>query len=212
MISLHASRVAALAAFVALTSLASGCSSTSTQSGAVDSGPGAPADAGVDASTDGGFSFAFANGGTDVTRTTFKVAPVLGSFCMGTSPKTCSFTGSVTDAASGCTAILNAAFVGPLDVGTVFPIVSDASTPPGKGDVTYTETCSGGSTKTWKANSGTLTLDAVTPPAKGLATGTLSFSVKGATLSPAPIGAGAAKGSFDASGSGSNVGYTSPGG
>jgi hypothetical protein len=199
----------------AAVSLSAACSSTSTTPAATaDSGPGSPADGGggVDASTDGGFSFVFANGGTNIARTDFRVAPVSGSFCMGTSPKQCSFTGSITDTATGCTGILNAAFVGGLTVGAAFPIVADATTPEGKGDFTYTETCSNGVSKTWKATAGTLTLSAVTPPAQGLVTGTLSFSVTGATMAPAPVGAGNATGTFDASGTASHVGYTSPSG
>jgi len=202
--------------FATAIALSTACSSTTTTPGvSADAGPGTAADSGgggSDASTDGGFAFVFANGGTNIARTDFRVAPVLGSFCMGTTTKQCSFTGSVTDAASGCTGILNAAFVGGLGVGAAFPIVPDATTPEGKGDFTYTETCSGGATKTWKATGGTLTLTAVTPPAQGLATGTLSFTVAGATMAPAPVNPGGATGGFTASGSASNVGYTSPSG
>jgi hypothetical protein len=135
----------------------------------------------------------------------------MGSFCQGASPnKACSFTGSITDGTTGCTAIVNAAFVGDPSDGAAFPIVPDPTTPQGKGELSYTETCNSGATKMWKATAGTLTLGKVVPPAPGLVTGTLSFTIQGATMDVAPAGAGDAKGTFGVAGSASNVSYTSP--
>ncbi|HSO37128.1 MAG TPA: hypothetical protein VLT33_31600, partial [Labilithrix sp.] len=74
----------------------------------------------------------------------------------------------------------------------------------------YTEIC-GSTTKMWKGTGGTITLDAVVPPAQGFATGTATFSVQGATMAPAPNGAGGATGTFSISGKGANVSYTSTG-
>lgn len=202
-----------------LATLVAGCSSTSgtgsttqTDSGAApaaDSGGGGTADAG--GSLDGGFDFTFTNSGANITRKDLKAAPVMGSFCMaaGGTDRTCSFTGSVTDSATGCTGILNVAFVGPLVAGGSFPIVADLPTAPGKGEVSYTESCAAGSRR-WQASSGTVTLDAVTPPAAGLATGTASFSVKTAFLEVAKASAGDAQGTFAASGKGMNVTFTAP--
>jgi hypothetical protein len=135
----------------------------------------------------------------------------MGSFCQGVSPnRVCSFTGSITDGATGCTAILNAGFVGDPTVGTAFTFVTDPTTPPGKGELSYTETCNSGATKMWKASAGTLTLDKVIPPSPGLVTGTLSFTIQGGTMDVAPAGAGDAKGSFSAAGTATDVTYTAP--
>jgi hypothetical protein len=208
----------------ALVAVFAACSSTSTEPGTGDAGSSGTSGAssgtsgassgtsggtsgGVDAGTDGGFDFVFTGGGSDIKKTDFKVAPVAGSFCQGTSPKTCSFTGSIT--VSGCTYILSVAFVGPLTAGTSFPVVVDPSTPPGKGTVNYSEIC-GATSKAWKATGGTITLDVVTPPATGFATGTMTLSVEAATMAPAPNGAGGATGAFSVSGKGANVSYTSP--
>jgi hypothetical protein len=185
-----------------------GSSSSSSGGSSSSSSSGNP---GNDASTDGGFDFVFANSGANIAETTFKVAPVQGSFCQGASPNlTCSFTGSITNGTSGCTAIVNAAFVGDPVQATSFQLVADAPTPAGKGEVAYTEYCTTGATKMWKSTGGTLTLTKVTPPPKGLPTGTLSFTIAGATLAVAPLGAGDAKGSFTVSGTASNVTYLQP--
>lgn len=63
----------------------------------------------------------------------------------------------------------------------------------------------------WKATGGTVTLDVVTPPAAGLTKGAASFTVTGATMAPAPNGAGAASGTFTISGKGDKVAYVSAG-
>jgi collagen type VII alpha len=193
-------------------SSSSGTSGTSGTSGGTSGTSGGTSgtsgtSGGVDAGFDGGFDFTFTGGGTDIKQADFKVAPVYGAFCMGTTPKTCSFTGSVP--ATGCVYILNVAFIGPLTVGTSFPVVADSSTPPGKGTVNYTESC-GATSKMWKGTGGTITLDVVNPPAAGLATGTMTFSVQAATMAAAPTGAGGATGTFSVSGKGANVAYTSP--
>jgi hypothetical protein len=200
--------------FAALVAVTAACSSSSTSSGTPDAGGTPDSSPGVDASTDGGFDFTFTNSGSNVSIDALKVAPVLGSFCQGTSPKQCSFTGNVTNQASGCTSILNVAFVGDLTAGTSFPVVSDIPTAPSKGLVSYTETCNAGTTKRWTATGGTITLDSVTPPAQGFATGTLSLTVAGATMavSTDAAGGGTAQGTFSISGKATNVGYTSPSG
>ena len=201
--------------FAALVAVTAACSSSSTSSGSQPDAGGTPdSSPGTDASTDGGFDFTFANSGSNVGLADFKVAPVMGSFCQGTSPKQCSFTGSITTSSTGCTSILNVAFVGDLKAGTSFPVVSDIPTAPGKGLVSYTETCNAGTTKRWTATGGTITLDGVTPPAQGFATGTLSLSVAGATMavSTDAAGGGTAQGTFSISGKATNVGYTSPSG
>ena len=183
----------------------SGASTSGGTSGGGTSG-------GPDAGFEGGFDFTLTGGGSDLKQTVFQVAPVYGAFCMGAGAgmRTCSFTGNVTVASSGCTFILNVAFVGPLTTRTSFPVVTDPTTPPGKGTVNYTEVC-GATTKMWKGTGGTITLDVVTPPAAGLPTGTASFTVQGATMAPAPNGAGGATGSFTISGKGANVSYTPSG-
>jgi len=181
-----------------------GTSGTGGTSGGTSGGP--------DAGFDGGFDLAFTGGGPDIKQTVFQVAPVRGSFCMGAGAagKVCSFTGSVTVPSSGCTFIVNVAFVGPLTPATAFPVAVDPTTPPGKSTVNYTEVC-GATTKIWKATGGTVLLDANTPPAQGLSTGAASFSVQGATMAPAPNGAGGASGTFTITGKGVNVSYSSSG-
>ena len=185
-----------------------GSSGTSGTSGGSS---GTSGSSGADAGFDGGFDFTFTGGGSDIKQTVFQVTPVYGAFCMGQAgAKVCSFTANVTVASSGCTFILNVAFVGALTEGTPFPIVTDPTTPPGKGTVNYTEIC-GSTTKMWKGTGGTITLDVVTPPAQGYPTGTLTFSVAGATMAPAPNGAGGATGTFTAAGKGANLSYTPSG-
>jgi hypothetical protein len=188
----------------------SSSSSSSSSGGTSSSSSSSGSPGGKDASTDGGFDLTFTNTGANTTRTAFKVAPVMGAFCQGASPnKACSFTASITDGTTGCTAILNAAFVGDPTDGAAYPIAVDPTTPPGKGEISYTETCNGGATKMWKATAGTLTLGKVIPPSPGLVTGTLSFTIQGATMDVAPAGAGDAQGTFSVAGSASDVTYTS---
>ena len=51
----------------------------------------------------------------------------------------------------------------------------------------------------------------MTPPPAGLPTGAASFTVTGATMAPAPNGAGGATGTFTISGKGDKVSYSSSG-
>lgn len=170
--------------------------------------PGAPSGAEPESppqATDG-FDFAFASSGANVSREGLVVPSPMGAFCQGASPnKTCSFTASVTE--GGCTYILNAAFVGDPPASTAFPFAADPTTPPGKAQLTYTEAC-GAKTRMWRASAGTLTLLRFDAPAAGTVTGTASFSVEGATMGPAPAGAGEATGAFTVSGEARNVSFT----
>jgi hypothetical protein len=187
--------------FLLLVPVAAACSSTTMGEGdgTTGSNGGSPSSAETR-----GFDFAIASSGANTQFSELKVATVYGSFCQGQAPnKTCSFTGSLTE--NGCTAILNVAFVGTPAAGQAFPVVVDATTPPGKGTVNYTEACNDGAMKAWKATAGTIILDAVSPPAAGTATGKVSFSVQRATMSAAPLGAGKAQGTFTVSGSGKDV-------
>jgi len=114
-------------------------------------------------------------------------------------------TGSVY--ANGCLTTLNVAFTGPLTAGTSFPFVADAPVPEGKSYLTYSEMC-GSDTKAWRATAGSMSLDSVTPPAQGLTTGKVSYTVTGATMAPAHMGGGTAAGTFNAAGSSKDITYT----
>jgi len=185
------------------------CSSTNAGNGDSDAGPAQSADAGL-LDTTGGMDFTFSGAvGANTTRTVFQVGAINGSFCMasgnGAASKTCSFTGSVY--ANGCLTTLNVAFTGPLTAGTSFPFVADAPVPEGKSYLTYSEMC-GSDTKAWRATAGSMSLDSVTPPAQGLTTGKVSYTVTGATMAPAHMGGGTAAGTFNAAGSSKDITYT----
>lgn len=164
--------------------------------------PDAPAAPGATS----GFDFTFANSGSNASIEAFAVPSPTGAFCQGASPnKACSFTASLTE--GGCTYILNAAFVGDPPKTTAFPFAADPTTPPGKAQLTYTEAC-GAKTRMWRASEGTLTLLRFDAPAAGTVNGTASFSVEGATMGPAPAGAGEATGAFTISGDARDVTFT----
>ncbi len=192
---------------VALFALFLGACSNTNGGNDKDAGPAQAADGGV--STNGGMDFTFSgNTGANTMRTQFQVGPVLGSFCMASgsgASKSCSFTANIYF--DSCSSILNVAFVGVPMAGASFPFVADAPVPDGKGYLTYSETC-GSVSKTWRATGGTIHLDSVTPPAQGLTTGTMSFTVTGGTMAPAKTGPGTAVGTFNAEGSSKEISYT----